>query len=217
MVAVPRRRYAALIAAALTLAAAVGLLALFFRLQPTAISLAESRARVLATNALNDAIAAIMDQNISYDDLMQVSYDATGRVSMLKANTMRMNELGSRIVLKAQRNLEQVASQSIRIPLGAATRMALLEGLGPGITVRMLPVGSVTTDFKAEFTSAGINQTRHRIYLEAVARVDLVLPNGAQSIAIRAQIPVAESIIIGEVPESYVDVADNDDMLNLIP
>ena len=95
--------------------------------------------------------------------------------------------------------------------------MALLEGLGPGITVRMLPVGSVTTDFKAEFTSAGINQTRHRIYLEAVARVDLVLPNGAQSIAIRAQIPVAESIIIGEVPESYVDVADNDDMLNLIP
>ena len=148
---------------------------------------------------------------------MQVSYDATGRVSMLKANTMRMNELGSRIVLKAQRNLEQVAAQSIRIPLGAATRMALLEGLGPGITVRMLPVGSVTTDFKAEFTSAGINQTRHRIYLEAVARVDLVLPNGAQSIAIRAQIPVAESIIIGEVPESYVDVADNDDMLNLIP
>ena len=116
LVAVPRRRCAVIAAAVFTLAAVAGLLTLFFRLQPTAISLAESRARVLATNALNDAIAAIMDQNISYDDLMQVSYDATGRVSMLKANTMRMNELGSRIVLKAQRNLEQVAAQSIRIP-----------------------------------------------------------------------------------------------------
>lgn len=214
----PRRgRRAALICAACVLTGVIGMLTLFFRLQPTALSLAESRARVLATSALNDAIAAIMDQNISYDDLMQVSYDSSGRVSMLKANTMRMNELGSRIVLEAQRNLEQVSSQLIRIPLGAATRMALLEGMGPGIAVRMLPVGSVTTDFKAEFSSAGINQTRHRIYLEAVARVDLVLPNGAQSIAIRAQIPVAESIIIGEVPESYVDVADNEDMLNMIP
>ena len=94
------------LAAALILALLV-MLGLFVGLQPTALSLAQSRARVLATDALNDAIAAIMDQNISYDDLMQVTYDSYGRVAMLQANTMRMNELGSRIVLEAQRNLEQ--------------------------------------------------------------------------------------------------------------
>lgn len=221
MVAVPngahRWRVVACAAAGLVLLTAVLMLVLLVNLQPTALSLAESKARVLATDALNDAIAAIMDQNISYDDLMQVTYDANGKVSMLRANTMRMNELGSRIVLEAQRNLEATSAQVIRIPLGAATRMALFEGMGPGISVRMLPVGSVTTEFKTEFQSAGINQTRHKIYLEAVARVDLVLPNGAESIAIKTQISVAESIIIGDVPDSYVDVADNEDMLNLIP
>ena len=81
----------------------------------------------------------------------------------------------------------------------------------------MLPVGSVTTEFKTEFESAGINQTRHKIYIEASARVDLILPRGAQSAAINTQVSVAESIIIGGVPESYVDVADNEDMLNLLP
>ena len=204
------------LAAALILAL-LTMLGLFAGLQPTAVSLAQSRARVLATDALNDAIAAIMDQNISYDDLMQVTYDSYGRVAMLQANTMRMNELGSRIVLEAQRNLEQASAQTISIPLGAASRIAIFEGMGPRISVRMLPVGSVTTEFKTEFESAGINQTRHKIYIEASARVDLILPRGAQSAAINTQVSVAESIIIGGVPESYVDVADNEDMLNLLP
>lgn len=215
-VTVKRRRWGRVLAVVMLLAAALTLLMLI-SLQPVALELAQARARVIATNALNDAIAAIMDQNITYDDLMQVVYDQSGRVSMLQANTMRMNELGSRIVLEAQRNLESASSQLISVPLGAATRIALLEGAGPSVTVRMLPVGSVTTEFKTEFEAAGINQTRHKVYLEAVTRIDLIAPNGAKSISISSQVSVAESIIIGEVPQSYVDVADEDDMLNLIP
>lgn len=217
MVAGVHARHLRLALAAALILALLAMLGLLIGLQPTALSLAQSRARVLATDALNDAIAAIMDQNISYDDLMQVSYDSYGRVAMLQANTMRMNELGSRIVLEAQRNLEQASAQTISIPLGAASRIAIFEGMGPRISVRMLPVGSVTTEFKTEFESAGINQTRHKIYIEASARVDLILPRGAQSAAINTQVSVAESIIIGGVPESYVDVADNEDMLNLLP
>lgn len=207
---------ARIIAAAVLMLIAFMLVTLI-NLQPAALHMAEARARVLATNALNDAIAAIMDQNITYDDLMQVVYDKQGKVSMLQANTMRMNELGSRIVLAAQRNLENVSAQCIRVPIGAATHIALLEGSGPRVSVRMLPVGSVTTEFRTEFESAGINQIRHKIYLEAVTRVDLIAPNGAESIAVRSQISVAESLIIGDVPDSYVDVSDRDDMLNFIP
>ena len=202
---------------ALTILFAILMAILIINLQPTALNLAEAKARALATDALNDAIASVMDQNIDYGDLMQITYDSTGKVSMLCANTMRMNELGSRIVLKAQSNLNAASAQVIRIPLGAASGMAIFEGTGPNISIKMLPVGSVNTEFKTEFQSAGINQTRHKIYLEATARVDLVLPNNAESIAIRTQVPVAESIIIGDVPDSYVDVADNEDMLNMIP
>lgn len=212
-----RRRLAARIAATAALMIIFSVAALMHNLQPAALSLAQSRARVLATDALNDAIAAIMDQNITYDDLMQVVYDSGGKVAMIQANTMRMNELGSRIVLEAQRNLEALSAQVIHVPLGAATRISILEGAGPQIAVRMLPVGSVSTEFKTEFQSAGINQTRHKIYLEAMTRIDLIVPNGAQSIAVNSQISVAESIIIGSVPESYVSVEDTDDMLNLIP
>lgn len=215
-ITVGRRRWGRAIAAAALALSALALVMLI-SLQPVALELAQARARVIATNALNDAIAAIMDQNITYDDLMQVVYDQSGRVAMLQADTMRMNELGSRIVLEAQRNLESASAQLISVPLGAATHIALLEGMGPRITVRMLPVGSVTTEFRTEFEAAGINQTRHKVYLEAMTRIDLIAPNGAQSISISSQVSVAESIIIGDVPQSYVDVSDEDDMLNLIP
>ena len=161
---------------ALTILFAILMAILIINLQPTALNLAEAKARALATDALNDAIASVMDQNIDYGDLMQITYDSTGKVSMLCANTMRMNELGSRIVLKAQSNLNAASAQVIRIPLGAASGMAIFEGTGPNISIKMLPVGSVNTEFKTEFQSAGINQTRHKIYLEATARVDFGSP-----------------------------------------
>ena len=95
---------------ALTILFAILMAILIINLQPTALKLAEAKARALATHALNDAIASVMDQNIDYGDLMQITYDSTGKVSMLCANTMRMNELGSRIVLKAQSNLNAASA-----------------------------------------------------------------------------------------------------------
>ena len=136
---------------------------------------------------------------------------------MLRANTMRMNELASQTALLAERELGSAENQVVEIPLGAALGVSFLSGLGPRLEVQILPVGAVHTSFDTEFETAGINQTRHKVYLEAVTRIDLIAPNGAKSISISSQVSVAESIIIGEVPQSYVDVADEDDMLNLIP
>ena len=112
-------------------------------LKPVILSMAEAKARVMAVEAVNNAAYEVMRERVSYNDLMVVVMDEEGRVSMLQADTMRMNELGTRTALVAQRNLDALAATGIRIPIGAATGSRLLAGSGPSVTVNLVPMGSV--------------------------------------------------------------------------
>ena len=151
------------------------------------------------------------------EELIDAQMDAEGRVSMLRANTMRMNELASQTALLAERELGSAENQVVEIPLGAALGVSFLSGFGPRLEVQILPVGAVHTSFDTEFETAGINQTRHKIFLNLRATVSLIVPTGSQLVEVTSTVPIAESIIVGEVPESFVDVNNEEDMLNLIP
>lgn len=186
-------------------------------LNPVVISMAEARSRQLAVEAINQAVAEVMKASVSYSDLIQVSTDSNGRVTMIRANTLLMNELASRTALTVQRNLAALEDEGVSLPLGSAFGVKLLSGSGPRILVGVVPVGSVTTRFVTAFESAGINQTRHEISLEASTQMRIVIPTGASTVSVSSVVPVAEAIIVGEVPSSYVNVPDVDSMLNLIP
>jgi len=169
--------------------------------------MAEARARVLAVRAMYDAVFELIGDAEPYDGLMRIAMDGAGRVSMMQANTARMNELSANAARLVQRNLDALAPRGIGIPLGAALGPRLLAGSGPSITVRVSSVGAVSTEFVSEFTSAGINQTRHRIFLTITSDIRLVIPTGARVATVYAQMAVAESIIVGEVPKAFIEVA----------
>jgi len=186
-------------------------------LSQVVLSMAYANARSLAVHVLNQAVQEMVDTGIAYDEIMQVHRDEAGRVTLLKANTSLMNGLASETALRAQASLASLENQFISIPLGAALGMTILAGSGPRIRVQILPVGAVSAQFSTEFQSAGINQTRHRILLTLEATVRLVIPTGVREVAVSTQMAVAESIIVGQVPDSFVDVNNDSDMLNLIP
>ena len=163
------------------------------------------------------AVQEVLATGVSYDDMMIVQKDDAGRVSLLQANTTLMNSLASETALHAQAALSSLENQFVSIPLGAALGVTILAGSGPRIRVQILPVGAVSALFSTEFQSAGINQTRHKILLTLEATVRLVIPNGVEEVAVSSQMAVAESIIVGLVPDSFVDVNNDSEMLNLIP
>ena len=181
------------------------------------LTLASAKAEVLAVQALNQAAEALIADGISYDSLVHVTLGEDGSVRLLQANTTGMNSLASRASLTAQAKLEALQDQTVSVPLGSALGVTLLAGTGPRIQVHMLPVGAVVTAYETEFTSAGINQTRHRVLLTMRAQVRLVLPTGASGVEAVTQVAVAESIIVGQVPDSFVNVGDDTDLLNLVP
>lgn len=180
------------------------------------LSLADARARSLAVQILNEAVEETIS-GVSYDQLMAVSKGPDGTVRLIQANTAEMNRLASHATLLAQQKLETLEDQTLSVPLGSALGMTIFAGAGPRIQVQILPVGAVTPRFDTEFQTAGINQTRHKVLLTLTASVRLVIPTGSSRVEASTQMAVAESIIVGAVPDSFVDLNEDSDMLDLIP
>ena len=111
--------------------------------RPLVFSLAEARSAAMATRALNGALTEALEDGVAYDDLMNVRMDDGGQVSLLSANTMRMNALADRAGDAALRKLEAVSAQKVYVPLGAALGLTLFAGSGPRIPISIVPVGSV--------------------------------------------------------------------------
>ena len=181
------------------------------------LSLAQAQARSMAIRALNEAAHELLAAGVTYDQLMTVSTDAQGQIRLIQANTPQMNLLAARASLSAQNKISHLEEKAISVPLGSALGVALWAGAGPRIQVRILPVGTVTAGFTTEFQSAGINQTRHKISLTLTAHVSLVMPTGSTRVEAVVQVAMAESIIVGEVPETFTDVSGHMDLLDLVP
>lgn len=209
-----RRRLRRLLAAA---AAAAGLLLLAERnFRPIVLSLAEARSGALASQVLLAAMAQAMGDGVGYEELMHVRMDENGQVALLSANTVKMNRLADGAGNAALEQLQRMSSEKVSVPLGAATGVSLFAGSGPDIPVSIVPVGSVRTEFATEFESCGINQTRHKVYLMLTANIRIVIPTGAKTSSVTANMLVAESIIVGGVPEGFVGYNLSESELDLV-
>ena len=184
--------------------------------KPLVFSLAEARSAAMASQVLNGALAEAIEDGIAYEDLMTVRMDERGQVALLMANTMRMNQLADHAGQAALRRLNNMSSERVTVPLGAALGMTLFAGTGPGIPVSIVPIGSISTDFATEFEACGINQTRHKVYLKVTASIRIVIPTGAKTTQVSANMLVAESIIVGSVPEGFVGYNIGEEELNMI-
>ena len=182
------------------------------------LSLAQAQARAMAVQVLNQSASEMLSTgSVTYDSLMNVTTGENGQVRLIQANAPEMNRLAAQVSLLAQEKLLGRGSQTVQVPLGSALGLTLLAGSGPRIAVQVLPVGSVHVEFHTDFQTAGINQTRHRVSLILTAQVQLVAPTGARTVEVSTQVAMAESIIVGEVPDTFTDVGEDMDMLDLVP
>lgn len=173
-------------------------------ISPTVAAIAEIRAKAVTTEAINDTIKKRIKRDINYNDLIFVKYDNEGKVTLMQANTILMNSIASEVALEVQEQLRKIAKSNVRIPLNNVfdTRIVTL----PSVRVQIIPQGSVAVDFATEFEASGINQTRHRIYIIIATDIRIIVPLISDNIRISTNIPIAETIIVGEVPYQYINV-----------
>ena len=183
---------------------------------PIIITISEAKVKSMTTKAVNSAVQTVINNTDVYDELIDIMVDEQGNISMFQVKSIKINKLSKEISKTAQQNLEVVSAEGIGIPLGTLSGISVLVGLGPEINFYVSPIGSIQSSFSSEFESAGINQTNHRIYLTLDTSVSIVLPTSTKTVSTRSHILICESIIIGKVPETYLNSTSLDEMLNLV-
>lgn len=182
------------------------LFSLFFverSLRNTIMTLAEAQAAWTATHAINQAVLEHVSANISYADLIQPEKDINNQVIFMQINTMLVNQIKSQAEIAIQNSLLELEKKKISIPFGQVFGAKLLANLGPMLKMVVVPLGTVQIDAEDSFEAAGINQTRHRIYLSVHSNVRIVFPLMDTKVPINTQIPIADAIIVGPVPQVY--------------
>ena len=186
------------------------------KVRPTILSLAHARLESIAVKAMNDAVRETI-KDLDYNDLISVKIDSDNNVSFIQADTIKMNDLATKTALTAQENISSIGEQGILIPFGTILGNQFTSGKGPRVKVKMEPIGSVTSEYETEFEDAGINQTRHKIFITLISNLRIIIGSSSQHVSASTQILVSETIIIGDVPDSFMRFDNRDDMINLIP
>ena len=173
-------------------------------MEPILVSMATARASNTVNRIVVEAVRdAIQNGEIDYGVLVEFEKDTQGRVTALKSNMAAFNRLQASISDDILHRLSEVATTTLSIPVGTLTDSSLLAGRGPLIRVKMQSVGSTTASFRNTFCAAGINQTRHQILLDVTVNVSILLPGFRASTKVSNEITVAETVIVGSVPENY--------------
>ncbi|MBS3937333.1 MAG: sporulation protein YunB [Peptococcaceae bacterium] len=171
------------------------------RLLTALTAVAEMRAKIIATQAVSEAITAKIAEELSYGTLITVHTDYGGRPAWAEVNTIEVNRIVHSTTLRVVQLLERLKGTSVAIPLGQAFGSPVLANVGPRITFTLVPIGAVNVEITDAFETAGINQTRHKIYLQVYTTVQVIIPFVSRIVQVRTQMPIADVTYLGEVPQ----------------
>lgn len=205
----PRRRFTAL-KLLIPVLLLVGLFLLAeSKLSPIVERLALSRVTYLAGKVINDAVNEQIGKNGSmYDDLIHLEKDVDGHITALRTDMIRINQFKSDIIGKVMDKINSIDRSELSVPIGNVLNGELLSGRGPRIPIVITPTGIAEAKFASVFKSAGINQTRHMIIIEVTVHISVLLPLNRVSTEVNSQVNVAETIIVGVVPDTYTYLED---------
>ena len=180
------------------------------RLRPIIIDVAKVEAHELVFKIINNAIAAEVNSGeMDYNKLVALEKDARGNITALVTNMALINNLQTRISNAVIDDVTGIFDAHVSVPVGNAFGGVLLHGRGPGIPVKIQSITKVSAEFSDSFTDAGLNQTRHRIMLTVTARIGLLIPGYKTTEDVVVQVAVAETVIVGAVPNIYTGMLPN--------
>lgn len=167
--------------------------------------LAKTSVMNTTSDLANDAIARqIATGNIAYDRIVFFEKDLDGRITALKTNMSEVNRLKTDVLNIINDEILALDSSDIGIPTGSLFLPELFSGKGPAIPVHILSIRNSDANFISTFSQAGINQTLHQLNMEVTIDVAVLVLGETSSFTMSSEVVVAETIIVGQVPQTYL-------------
>jgi len=194
----------------LFLAAVIAFLMFRSRYRDVIRELAETQVKNTTSDLTNDAIAKqIADGVIQYDRIVYFEKDLNGRITALKTNISEVNRLKTDILNIINDEILALDTSDIGIPLGSLFLPEFLSGKGPAIPVHILAIRNSDANFTSNFTQAGINQTLHQLNMVVSVDVSVLVLGQTNSFTINSEVVVAETVIVGDVPDTFLHTGGN--------
>ena len=167
-------------------------------------ALAQTQVTNTTSDLINDAIdRQIEDGTIQYDRMVYFEKDLDGRITALKTNMSEVNRLKTNILNLINDEILALSTDDLGVPIGNLLLPEILSGRGPEIPVQILSIRNSDASFHSNFTQAGINQTLQQINMQVSVDVTVLVLGQTDSFVVSSQVIVAETIIVGDVPETY--------------
>lgn len=175
-------------------------------LRPQLLAFTEVQVRNRLNQLSSQVVSQVMqDQSLTYSELVVLRTGQGGEVSTMSVDSQKLNLLRAQVMEQITEQILALDTTDLGIPLGLLTGIDILSAAGPKLPVRVTSVASATGLFRNEFTNAGINQTLHRIVLDVTITARLLLPVGITETAITIPVYITEAIVIGQVPQIYLN------------
>ncbi|WP_271842418.1 sporulation protein YunB [Clostridium tertium] len=173
---------------------------------PAVLTIGEEQLKREATEIINETALDIYSNQFDYSDMIIIEKDNDGNITMLRADTVKLNYLSSKLILASNDKFGKLQEMGLEVPLGYMTKNLVFYNLGPKVNIKMTQIGNITSSYESVFESAGINQTRHKIYLNVNMKMKIVVPLNSRDVEVACQIPVAETIIVGKIPNTAIEL-----------
>ena len=182
----------------------ISILMFISHVRPMVIDIALASATDEITLAVNDIVSEMMSEGeLDYSNLVTLEKDEQGNITALITNVSVINTVQAELTNRIVEYFFATDITPVSIPLGSLIGGAVLSGRGPRITFDILSVTNVATDFRHEFSSAGINQTRHQIMMDVEVTFGILLNRYRDYDTVLTEVSIAETVIVGEVPDTY--------------
>ena len=168
-------------------------------------NLAKTQVMNSTSDLTNDALSRQIEEgSIRYDRIVFFEKDVNGKITALKTNIGEINRLKTDILGIINEEILALDTSDIGIPLGSLILPELLSGKGPVIPVRILSIRNSDATFSSDFSQAGINQTVHQVIMEVSVDVAILVLGETDSFTVTSQVVVAQTVIVGEVPDTFL-------------
>ena len=189
--------------------------AFFFLIIKTAVEpnlgeVAGMRAEVLVSRTVNKALVEQFSEENCPIDLFNVQKSEDGVMELVQADSVQINILMSELSVRLQKAFREMEQEKYEVPLGTLLGSKIFSQTGPYINLLVVPLSVSSMDFRTEFEAQGINQTKYRLYILLKCRIKVLAPFSSEIFETENTIPVAEAVILGQVPNNYVQVPEED-------
>lgn len=174
----------------------------FTKLQPSFIEYAKVYSNNIANEVVNSAVDDVFVEE-EYQSLAKIMENSSESIKAIETDIAKINRLKSAIIQSMQKNIDSHKSDTVYVPLGSCSNLYFLAGLGPKVPIRIYPVSIVNADFKESFDSVGINQVKHKLYLDVSMKMSFVGMMFAQADTVETSVLLNETIIVGDTPTYY--------------